>query len=126
MQIEVSFTGDLIPPQQSHAIGAGAVVEFHGVVRELEKGEKISGIVYEIYEPMAERSITKILRELSFVHPCKFVRLIHRHGVVPVGESSIYVRIEAEHRREAFRMMEQLMDRLKVEVPIWKTGFVPC
>ena len=126
MQIEVSFTGEAIAPPPHPQSGAGAVVEFHGVVRELEKGESISAIVYEIYEPMAERSITKILRELSFVHPCKFVRLIHRHGPVPVGEASIYVRIEAEHRREAFRMMEQLMDRLKVEVPIWKTGFLPC
>ena len=126
MQIEVSFTGDPIVSQLNHSSDAGAVVEFRGIVREMEKGKKISGIVYEIYEPMAERSITKILRELSFVHPCRFVRLIHRHGTVPVGEASIYVRIEAEHRREAFRMMEQFMDRLKVEVPIWKTGFVPC
>ena len=126
MQIEVSFTGEPISPDHGHATGSGAIVEFHGVVREMEKDRKISAIIYEIYEPMAERSITKILRELSFVHPCKFVRLIHRHGPVPVGEASIYVRIESEHRREAFRMMEQFMDRLKVEVPIWKTGFVSC
>lgn len=126
MQIEVSFTHEPIAAVSGSHSGSGAIVEFRGVVRELEKGEKISAITYEIYEPMAERSITKILRELSFVHPCRFVRLIHRQGTVPVGEASIYVRIEAEHRREAFRMMEQFMDRLKVEVPIWKTGFVPC
>ncbi len=55
MQIEVSFTGEKIAPCLSCHSGAGAVVEFYGVVRELEKDQKISGIIYEIYEPMAER-----------------------------------------------------------------------
>lgn len=127
MQIEVIFTDQTIAPQQGSARPeVGAVVEFRGVVRGLEKDRKISAIVYEIYEPMAERIITKILRELSFVHPCRFVRVVHRYGPVPVGEASIHIWIEAEHRREAFRLLEQLMDRLKVEVPIWKTNFLPC
>lgn len=127
MQIEVVFTDKAIPLQEALARpGVGAVVEFRGIVREMEKDQKISAIVYEIYEPMAERIITKILRELSFVHPCRFVRVVHRHGAVPVGEASIHILIEAEHRREAFRLLEQLMDRLKVEAPIWKTNFLPC
>ncbi len=127
MQIEVVFTDQTIAAQQVPAkANVGAVVEFRGVVREDEKGRKISAIVYEIYEPMAERIITKILRELSFVHPCHFVRVVHRKGVVGVGETSIHIVIEAEHRREAFRLLEQFVDRLKVEAPIWKTDFLPC
>jgi molybdopterin synthase catalytic subunit len=46
--------------------------------------------------------------------------VIHRVGIVPVGEAAIYVGIAARHRAEAFGLLDEFMNRLKQDVPIWK------
>ena len=127
MQLTILFTD--LPIRMGNVSpcdGAGALVEFHGIVRGVEHGATIGGLLYEIYQPMAERMIRRIVEELDVKHPCQAFHVVHRHGLVPVGEAAIYVRIEASHRLEAIKMLELFMNRLKVEVPIWKSGTVPC
>jgi molybdopterin synthase catalytic subunit len=103
-----------VPPE------AGAVVRFEGRVRASEQGRAIRALVYEAYQPMAERQIEKILRELGAQHPCLSVRVHHRLGEVPVGEIAIVIETLAAHRAEAFALTSAFMDRLKQDVPIWK------
>jgi molybdopterin synthase catalytic subunit len=127
MQVTILFTDQEIRVTEvaAHA-GAGAIVEFRGIVRGVERGAKIGGLLYEIYEPMAKRMVRRIVEELDTEYPCLEFLVVHRHGRVPVGETAIYVRIEASHRSEAIKMLELFMNRLKTEVPIWKAGSVPC
>jgi len=99
---------------------AGAVVRFEGRVRADENGRAIRALVYEAYQPMAERQIERILRELGAKHPCLSVRLRHRLGEVPVGKTAIVIEALAAHRAEAFALTSAFMDRLKQDVPIWK------
>lgn len=123
MEIEVSFTqAPIVRPATAFSDTAGAVAEFWGVVRAEEKDRRIGGLIYEIYEPMAEKTIRRILEELHAEHPCLAARVIHRSGPVPAGEASIHVRVSARHRAAAFRVLEEFMNRMKREVPIWKTG----
>jgi molybdopterin synthase catalytic subunit len=127
MQLTILFTEQTISiANVSLCDGAGALLAFQGIVRGVEDGATIGGLLYEIYRPMAERMIRRIVEELDAKHPCHAFQLVHRHGLVPVGEAAIYVRIEASHRSEAIRMLELFMNRLKAEVPIWKSGSVPC
>ena len=127
MDVRIQFTDQKIcASNPATTDGAGAVVEFLGVVRDVERDAKISGLVYEIYEPMADRVVRRIVEELDANYPCLAFHLIHRHGFVPVGEAAIHLRIEASHRTEAIRMLEHFMNRLKTDVPIWKSGLVPC
>jgi molybdopterin synthase catalytic subunit len=127
MDVRIQFTDQRISDSNPATTdGAGAVVEFLGIVRSIEREAKISGLTYEIYGPMADRMVRRIVEELNAEYPCLGFLLIHRHGFVPVGEAAIYVRIEASHRTEAIRMLEHFMNRLKADVPIWKAGFVPC
>ena len=99
----------------------GAVVTFSGVVRNEEQHQPITSLFYEAYHPMAETMIRDILRQLSLPHPCTSVDLLHRLGHVPVGEVSLWIRVLAPHRAEAFSLMTHFLDRLKKDVPIWKT-----
>ncbi len=46
--------------------------------------------------------------------------MIHRIGVIPVGETAIYVGVASPHRGEAIALLAEFMDRLKQDVPIWK------
>lgn len=124
MQIEITITPQPIDlcrelPQEI-AGEAGAVAEFAGLVRREEGGRAIAALEYEAYQPMAENSMRKIVEELGQSPPCRFVRITHRVGIVPVGEAAIQVVAAALHRAEALAMVTRFMDRLKQDVPIWK------
>ena len=52
--------------------------------------------------------------------PVESVRLVHRLGVVPVNEPSLWVEVTAPHRAEAFAACQFVIDEMKQKVPIWK------
>lgn len=120
---------------------AGARLDFHGIVRRFEDGEDhcghpehsdtppaveppapfaISAIDYEAHEEMARHQIRRILAELDGKYPLEAMLVIHRIGLVPVGEASLLVRIFSGHREEALRACAEFIDQLKRWVPIWK------
>lgn len=100
----------------------GAMVTFWGVVRDQEDGRKISALEYSAFGEMAEHQFRKLLADAHRRWPLKRVRVIHRLGVVAVGEPSLLVRVEAAHRGEAFAVAQFIIDELKEKVPIWKRG----
>jgi molybdopterin synthase catalytic subunit len=122
METHIAFTTEpiIVPPAQASTREIGAEVEFRGIVRETEKGEAIGGLNYEAHIPMATRHIGRILDQLGESWPCHAVWFIHRLGWVPVGEASLYIRVQASHRDAAFRFCMGLIDLLKADVPIWK------
>ena len=99
---------------------SGAVVVFWGVVRDLEAGAKIAALDYTAFCPMAEHQFRKLLAEVRARWPVQRVRVVHRLGVVPVGEASLLVRVESAHRAEAFAAAQFIINELKQRVPIWK------
>lgn len=123
MDADVIFTHDLIvaPPLRLPSHEVGACVEFLGIVRELEAGAPLTGLLYEAYEPMARRMFARIIGDLEKEHPARMVTVIHRLGWVPVGEASLFVRVIAKHRGPALGFCGALIDRMKADVPIWKT-----
>jgi len=99
---------------------AGAVVTFEGRVRPLEDGCPIAGLDYEAYQPMAQRLLQQLGEALVAEHGLLGLDVEHGVGRVGVGECSFRLRIAAVHRREALLAMEQFIDRMKHDVPIWK------
>ncbi len=123
MEIEIQLTdqpiaASLAPPAELGDVGAWT--EFRGLVRSEEDGRSIHALEYEAYPEMAEREMRRSLEELSLRHPCLRARVIHRVGIVPVGEAAIYVGIASAHRSEGLALLAGFMDRLKQDVPIWK------
>ncbi len=98
----------------------GAVVCFLGVVRGSEAGNKVSALDYEVFPAMAEHQFHLLFNELERRWPVQAVRLVHRLGVVPVNQPSLWVEITAPHRGEAFAACQWLIDEMKRVVPIWK------
>lgn len=109
------------PPTGLH----GAWLEFRGVVRGEEDGQSISALEYEAYPEMAERQIRCILESLASKSPCLVAKVIHRTGVIPVGEAAIYVGVASGHRREAIVLLAEFMNRFKQDVPVWKRRALP-
>lgn len=125
MDIVVEISPAVIaPPPPAASAQTGAVATFLGTIRASENGESISGLHYEAYLPMAETVMRDILTTLAQAHPCQSVFVQHRTGPVLVGEAAIYVEVHAAHRAEAFALLAGFMDRLKQDVPIWKTDVI--
>jgi molybdopterin synthase catalytic subunit len=98
----------------------GADLRFHGVVRDLEEGQKISGIEYSHYDKMALNELQKIGAAMGHEYPDHLAQIHHRLGFVPAGEASIIIRIQTAHSAEAFEISREYLKRIKQTVPIWK------
>ncbi|MGB2851372.1 MAG: molybdenum cofactor biosynthesis protein MoaE [Solirubrobacterales bacterium] len=94
--------------------GAGAVVTFQGITREVER------LDYEAYAEMAEQRIGEILTDIHERHQLEAIAAEHRVGSVPLGEASVVVAAASAHRAEAFAAAREAIDRIKAEAPIWK------
>jgi molybdopterin converting factor subunit 1 len=94
--------------------GAGAIVIFQGVTREVTRLE------YEAYVEMAQQGIERIMRECIAAHDLRAAAVEHRIGSVELGEPSVIVAVSAAHRAEAFAGARAAIDRIKEEAPIWK------
>ncbi len=102
------------------AAKAGAVLTFAGVVRPEEDGRLLQGLAYTSYDPMAGRELRRIAERAADEHTLLRVRLMHSRGFVAAGEASLWVAVTAEHRKPALAAMDQIIDELKRDVPIWK------
>jgi molybdopterin synthase catalytic subunit len=100
--------------------GMGAVVCFSGVVRRREGHASITAIDYEAHEEMARHQFRLIFEAIEQRWPVDSVRLVHRLGLVPVNEPSLWVEVIAPHRAEAFAACQFLIEEMKQKVPIWK------
>lgn len=102
----------------------GAFFLFTGHVRAEEDGETIRALVYESYDTMAVSEMRRLAQAVMREHPIQAATIVHRIGPIQVGEIAILISVCSRHRIEGLRFVEHYMDRLKVDVPIWKTDVV--
>jgi molybdopterin synthase catalytic subunit len=100
----------------------GAVVLFSGTVRDHADGRTdVQRLEYEAYEEMVVPKLAEIAAEARqrWPHTGRIV-LVHRVGVLELGESSVIAAVSAPHRGEAFAAARYAIDALKASVPVWK------
>jgi molybdopterin synthase catalytic subunit len=119
--IELTHQPIVIPAASGKCAEVGAQVDFQGIVRGSEDGISIKGLYYEAHEPMARSELERIIFELALLHPCEQVWIMHRLDYVPVGELALFVRVQSSHRKSALLLTDELIDRIKQDVPIWKS-----
>jgi molybdopterin synthase catalytic subunit len=117
---EISVTQAPLAARGSDIAGAGAVVDFWGVVRPIEDGREIEGIDYDAHREMAEHQLKRIAEQAAERFGLKRVIIHHRIGFVAVGEASLFLRVASPHRNEGFLGSQWIVDELKKKVPIWK------
>ena len=99
----------------------GATLVFEGIVRANEQGRAIRALSYEAYEPMATNSLTDLARDILCKHALIAITVEHSRGEVLAGERSFRLAIDSAHRKEALAAMDEFIDRMKRDVPIWKS-----
>ncbi|MFC7167452.1 molybdopterin synthase [Halospeciosus flavus] len=101
---------------------AGAIATFTGRVRAKDEPDdaRTTALSFEKYEGVADERMTAIERELTERDGVHEVVMHHRTGVVEYGEDIVFVVVLAGHRGEAFETVEDGINRLKDEVPLFK------
>ncbi len=101
---------------------AGAIATFTGRVRTRDgpDDEPTEYLTFEKYDGVADERLSTLRSELEARDGVHEVRLHHRTGVVRAEEDIVFVVVLAGHRPEAFRTVEDGIDRLKEEVPLFK------
>lgn len=98
----------------------GAALLFWGVVRNENDGRAVTQLEYHAYEAMAERELLRIADEARERWATGDIRVIHRVGLLQVGEASIAIVVAAPHRGEAYEASRYVIEQIKQRVPIWK------
>jgi molybdopterin synthase catalytic subunit len=100
----------------------GATVTFTGTARDHAEGRPgVHRLEYEAYEGPAGARLEALCAEVRARWPeVGRVALLHRTGVVELGDAAVVVAVSAPHRGAAFEAARFAIDELKRTVPIWK------
>jgi molybdopterin synthase catalytic subunit len=101
----------------------GAVAVFIGTVRNNSNGKRVTGILYEGYRSMAEKTLNMIAGEISKKWKPSRVSIVHRIGKLKVGEPSVVIAVGTPHRKEAFEACRFAIEEIKKQLPVWKQEF---
>ncbi len=102
------------------AAAAGGHALFLGTTRNENRGRRVLRLEYGAYAEMALREMERLRAAALERFDVLEVALIHRTGVVEIGEASVGIAVSAAHRADAFDACRWLIDTLKTSVPIWK------
>ncbi len=106
----------------------GAIASFVGLVRGKgtpDKPKSVSNISLqalqlEHYPGMSEKILEDIRLEALHRWSLPYATIIHRYGILKVGEPIVLVITASSHRTDAFAACQFLMDWLKTDAPFWK------
>lgn len=103
----------------------GAALLFWGVVRNEHDGRGVSSLEYSAYAEMAEREMLRIADEARARFGTGAIHVVHRTGLLQVGEASVAIAVASPHRAEAYDASRYVIEELKRRVPVWKReGYV--
>jgi len=103
----------------------GAIVTFLGTTRDISRGKQVAKLEFEHYPGMAEKKLGEIRTRAMSEYGVIGVTIIHRTGVLPVGENIVLIAVAAGLRDEAFKACRFCIDELKRITPIWKKETTP-
>ena len=103
----------------------GAVAAFVGLVRDVNEGESIRGMVLEHYPGMTEKALEDIVTQAKDRWDVIDILVIHRVGPLKPTDQIVLVAVASGHRGDAFAACEFIMDYLKTRAPFWKKEQTP-
>lgn len=104
---------------------AGAVVTFRGIVRNHAEGRAVLTLEYEAYTEMAVAKLEQVRLAVQGAHPECLIAVVHRVGVLEVGDLAVVIAVSSAHRQDAFAACLATIDQIKETVPIWKKEVGP-
>jgi molybdopterin synthase catalytic subunit len=103
-----------------HTAGGLQLSNQPGTTRDNTAGKPVQELRYSAYVPLALKTMLAICRSVQATYSLSAICMIHRLGVVPIGEESILVAVSSPHREPAWRAGEQALEECKAKVEVWK------
>lgn len=102
---------------------AGAIDVFIGTVRNNSFAKNVIQLEYEAYDGMAIKKMEELVNEAKTMFPIEKAAIVHRKGVLQIGEVAVAIAVATPHRAESFAACQWIIDNLKKVVPIWKKEY---
>lgn len=117
--IPAAFLAEVIDKHRTKK-GIGGHNIFMGQVRADEiDGKRVSAIEFSTYASMAHEKLKEI-REAAFEkYPLHCLHIYHSTGIVNAGEICFVVFVSSERRKMLYKATEDIVNRVKAEVPIF-------
>ncbi len=123
-----SFIDGPIPPEKVAKSIAGHLLKtnigghsiFLGQVRnDSINGKTVASIEFSAYTEMAEQKIAEIREAIFARYDLVCMHVYHSLGQINTGELCFFVFTSSKHRKAAIQACNELVERIKAEVPIW-------
>lgn len=100
----------------------GAIATFIGTVRAESRpdGIPLRALEYTAHESMALVTMEQICQRARAEYNLHGSVVVHRLGIVPLGEASIAIVTSAAHRAECFDGCRRIIEDVKADAPIFK------
>lgn len=105
--------------------GQGGLVTFTGIVRDHNQGKEVERIEYEAYDKLVLSTLSTIVAGIESSIAGSRVAVVHRAGLLVVGDAAVVIAASAPHRAESYDACRRAIEELKKEVPIWKKEVSP-
>lgn len=93
---------------------------FLGQIRDdMMDEKKVQSIEFTTYQEMALEKAHEIREEIIAKYGLTCAHIYHSLGNIKVGEICIFVFTSAPHRKEAINACDEMVDRIKKEIPLW-------
>ena len=117
--IAPAIIADSIAKHQSKTdIGAHSI--FLGQVRkDVINEQQVAAIEYTTYKEMALEKMHGIREDVFAKYPLTCMHIYHSLGIVNAGEICLFVFTSSAHRKEAIDACEEVVNRIKAELPVW-------
>tara|TARA_B110000008_G_C16918214_1_gene543584 strand:+ start:1111 stop:1527 length:417 start_codon:yes stop_codon:yes gene_type:complete len=97
----------------------GATVSFLGSVRDL-KFEDLKTLEIEHFHKMAEKVLYETAKHAYKKWSLSNCIIIHRYGKLRINDPIVLIITSSDHRKDAFKASEHIIDFLKTNAPFWK------
>ena len=100
----------------------GAIVSFTGIIRGIgHDGSSVKKVLYECDYSTALENLKNIRKKLLEKYSdVRELMIYHVVDEMNVNDVSIHIIALSGHRKQAFRIVEEAIDIIKKETPIWK------
>lgn len=117
--IAASFIAGKIQAHQDK-LNIGGHSIFLGQVRADEIDNKnVTAIEYTSYEELALEKMASIREEIFNKYDLTCMHIYHSLGRVSAGEICLFVFTSSAHRKAAIDACEEVVERIKKELPVW-------
>ena len=117
--IAPSFVAESIQKHSTKTdIGAHSI--FMGQVRaDVLNEQKVVAIEYTTYEEMALEKMHSIREDIFSKYALTCMHIHHSLGRVEAGDICLFVFTSSAHRKAAIADCEEVVERIKQELPVW-------